>query len=131
VPDILAGKVKAPHGATPLLQTLYAAEGRPQVLGTDMIPEGVAPGDTELTEEEKKEFEAHAASGQEPPYASANSPSSSTKMTSHRVPPPPPPQAPLLPPPASSLPPSASSLPPPSYDEAAAPLAPPAEKSGI
>ena len=50
----------------PLLQTLYAAEGRPDVLGTQHIPQGHAPGDAEITEEEAKEIEAFHQSQQQP-----------------------------------------------------------------
>lgn len=121
VPDILAGKYKAPSAAMPLLQTLYAAEGRPEVLGTDRIPEGLAPGDTELTEEEKKELEANGH-GHEEHHASAIPQSSSSKSIGHRVPPPPPARHP-----PPSLEPDHSSDPP-SYDTAFAAPAP-AEKN--
>lgn len=52
VSDLFQGKVPAPAAAKPLLQTLYAAEGRPQILGTEQIPTGLTPGDTEITAEE-------------------------------------------------------------------------------
>lgn len=58
--------MQATPACTALLQTLYAAEGRPEVMGTQHIPQGLTPGDTEITEEEAKEMEAHN-SGQAPP----------------------------------------------------------------
>lgn len=58
VSDILAGKVKAPDAVKPLWQTLYAAEGRTDVMGTDHIPQGLAPGEIGISDEEAKELEA-------------------------------------------------------------------------
>lgn len=52
--DIFAGTVPPPPAARPLMQTLYAAEGRPQVMGTDAIPQGQAPGDRPLSDEERQ-----------------------------------------------------------------------------
>lgn len=82
VGDILAGKPMTPSAAKPLLQTLYAAEGRPEVLGTDQIPQGLAPGDSELTEEEKKEL------GHQPDEHSSDLSSQTKQPHGHRVPPP-------------------------------------------
>lgn len=63
VGDIFAGSVGLPPAAQPLLQTLYAAEGRPQVMGTHAIPQGQTPGDLPVSEEELKSYEAQAAQG--------------------------------------------------------------------
>lgn len=106
VSDIFEGKVKAPPAAMPLLQTLYAAEGRPEVLGTQHIPQGLTPGDTEITPEEARVMEAHnhdekadhtqtqdtqatPISQQSVAAEHAVPPTSSSSI--HRVPPPPPP----------------------------------------
>lgn len=56
--DVLAGKVKAPDAVKPLWQTLYAAEGRADVMGIDGIPQGLAPGEIGISDEEAKELEA-------------------------------------------------------------------------
>lgn len=56
----------------PLWQTLYAAEGRPDVMGTEKIPEGVAPGETSISTDEAKELEAlNKDTGSNPPTAAA------------------------------------------------------------
>ncbi|PWN21780.1 DUF500-domain-containing protein, partial [Microstroma glucosiphilum] len=52
VADIFQGKVRAPPAAKPLMQTLYAAEGRPDFLGTDAIPQGLTPGDIPVSEDD-------------------------------------------------------------------------------
>jgi transcription initiation factor TFIID subunit TAF12 len=106
VSDILHGKSGTPRAALPLMQTLYAAEGRPEILGTEAIPEGGAPGDVELSPEEKKELESYQQEQQQQqqqqqggqgvvdaaqsPFGDQAAVNSSGK-TSHRVPPPPPP----------------------------------------
>ena len=104
--------MRATPACTALLQTLYAAEGRPEVMGTQHIPQGLTPGDTEITEEEAKEMEAHnsgqaalsaetatAQTGQTPLPQESNDEGAGMQGTSqpsigsrtHRVPPPPPP----------------------------------------
>ena len=57
VADILSGNLgaPAPPACIPLWQTLYAAEGRPQVMGVDRIPQGGTPGDLQLTQEDMKD----------------------------------------------------------------------------
>lgn len=52
VTDLFQSKIKAPAAVRPLLQTLYAAEGRPEVMGMEQIPQGFTPGDTEITRDE-------------------------------------------------------------------------------
>lgn len=106
VQDIFAGKPITPSAAKPLLQTLYTAEGRLEVMGTDQIPQGLAPGDTEFTEEEKKEL-GHQQG--ETPSSSSNLGYQPRQPHGHRVPPP---------------------LAPPAYDTiSASPVQPPPEKS--
>jgi len=54
VRDILQGRAMAnPAAVRPLLATLYAAEGRPQIMGMQYVPQGPAPGDTMITDQEK------------------------------------------------------------------------------
>ncbi|UZJ56837.1 hypothetical protein CBS101457_006157 [Exobasidium rhododendri] len=100
VTDIFEGKVIVPSAATPLLQTLYAAEGRPEVMGTQHIPEGLAPGDVVITPEEAKEMEArsnHDGSHTTQPASFSQqsladqSGTHTARASAHRVPPPPPP----------------------------------------
>lgn len=50
-----------PKDCMPLWQALCAAEGRPEHLGTDLITEGPAPGDQELSEEDKQALQQEAA----------------------------------------------------------------------
>jgi hypothetical protein len=110
VAEIFEGKAMAPSSALPLLQTLYAAEGRPEILGTHEIPEGQTPGDLSISPEEAKEMEAEAKlqGGQSADAASLPqestaiqpsmpSPSSGAAQNSHRVPPPLPPAYESLP----------------------------------
>lgn len=65
VADIFAGAVSPPPAAQPLLQTLYAAEGRPQVMGTHAIPQGQTPGDLPVSEDEIKTYQAQAPQQQQ------------------------------------------------------------------
>ncbi|KAJ1030048.1 hypothetical protein NDA16_000961 [Ustilago loliicola] len=62
VEQILSGQitVPAPAAVLPLWQTIYAAEGRPNVMGIDRTPEGATPGDLELTEEDMKDANRYA-----------------------------------------------------------------------
>ncbi|PWN52107.1 DUF500-domain-containing protein [Violaceomyces palustris] len=61
VSDILNGNIVSPPAACiPLWQTIYAAEGRPQIMGTDRIPQGGTPGDLVMTEEDMKNASAAA-----------------------------------------------------------------------
>lgn len=62
VDNILSGQLPGPvpPAVMPLWQTIYAAEGRPEVMGIDRIPEGATPGDLELTEEDMKDASQYA-----------------------------------------------------------------------
>lgn len=63
--EVFSGSVSTPPAAKPLLQTLYAAEGRPQVLGVDAIPSGQTPGDRVLNEQEIQAIQHEAHAGQD------------------------------------------------------------------
>ncbi|PWO00426.1 DUF500-domain-containing protein, partial [Tilletiopsis washingtonensis] len=74
VRDILQGRAMANAAAVrPLLATLYAAEGRPQIMGTQYVPQGPAPGDTMITDQEKaalqQQAQAQEQHGASNPYA--------------------------------------------------------------
>ncbi|SPO20339.1 related to YSC84 - protein involved in the organization of the actin cytoskeleton [Ustilago trichophora] len=92
VDQILSGQLQAPApaAAMPLWQTIYAAEGRPDVMGVDRIPEGATPGDLELTEDDMKEASSYAEQEQQhqQQYDAATAPIGS--ISSRKVPPPPP-----------------------------------------
>lgn len=49
------------------MQTLYAAEGRPDYLGTDAIPQGLTPGDIPVSEDDFKNADAQVGPGHGPP----------------------------------------------------------------
>lgn len=85
VADIFAGKVTAPTSVHPLWATLYAAEGKKGVYGADQIPQGLAPGEIGISDEEAKELEAIGKEDEQNQVAGA---STSAKTTTHRVPPP-------------------------------------------
>ncbi len=87
--NILSGQLQgpAPPAVMPLWQTIYAAEGRPEVMGTDRIPDGATPGDLEYTEEEMndaKQYAEHEKLQQDQQYGGAIAPVGS--MSSRRVP---------------------------------------------
>lgn len=93
--DIFKGRVIAPKSVRPLWQTLYAAEGRSEFMGTEQIPQGLAPGEIGISAEEAKELEAMGKaeeqdSGQPSATATGAAASSSNRPsgTKHFVPPP-------------------------------------------
>lgn len=89
--NILSGQLPGPVPAAvmPLWQTIYAAEERPELMGTDRIPEGTTPGDLEMTEEDMKDASSLASKEhqQQQQYGTAVAPVGS--LSSRRVPPPP------------------------------------------
>ncbi|EST06588.1 Src homology-3 domain protein [Kalmanozyma brasiliensis GHG001] len=95
VDNILSGQLQrpAPAAVLPLWQTIYAAEGRPQLMGTDRIPDGTTPGDLVLTEEDMKEANSYAE--QEQQYLQQHSQGAGAavapvgSLSGRRVPPPP------------------------------------------
>ncbi|GAC99407.1 hypothetical protein PHSY_007008 [Pseudozyma hubeiensis SY62] len=92
VDSILAGQLPGPPPATvtPLWQTIYAAEGRPELMGTDRIPEGTTPGDLELTEQDMMDANAYAEQQQQQQQQSAGAAIAPVgSLSSRRVPPPP------------------------------------------
>lgn len=66
-----------PPAVDPLWQTLYAAEGKPQVLGTDRIPQGKTPGEIGLSSEEASELK-EMSDDQEHPHTDPSLASSSS-----------------------------------------------------
>ena len=93
VDQILTGQLPgpAPQAVLPLWQTIYAAEGRPDVMGVDRIPEGATPGDLEMTEEDMKDASKYAEEEkqqQQQQYGTGSAPVGS--ISSRKVPPPPP-----------------------------------------
>lgn len=94
VDNILSGQLPGPVPAavTPLWQTIYAAEGRPELMGTDRIPEGTTPGDLELTEDDMKDASNYAEQEkqqqQQPPHSGATA-APVGSLSNRRVPPPP------------------------------------------
>ncbi|CDU23282.1 related to YSC84-protein involved in the organization of the actin cytoskeleton [Sporisorium scitamineum] len=92
VDSILSGQLPGPVPAavTPLWQTIYAAEGRPELMRTDRIPEGTTPGDLELTEEDMKSASNYAEQEQ---HHQQQQPGASVapvgSLSTRRVPPPP------------------------------------------
>lgn len=105
--EILSGQLRgpAPAAVMPLWQTIYAAEGRAEVMGTDRIPDGATPGDLEMTEEDMKDASNYAEhEKQQQQYGTATAPVGS--LSSRRVPPAPGSSATAPPPqPYSDLPP--------------------------
>lgn len=79
VEQILSGQLQEPppFAVLPLWQTIYAAEGRPELMGVDRIPEGTTPGDLELSKEEMNaQQEKHQQEQQGTPSAPVGSISS-------------------------------------------------------
>ncbi|CAO1631399.1 unnamed protein product [Parajaminaea phylloscopi] len=64
--EIFSGALPHPPATRPLLQTLYAGEGNPQILGTDAIPSGQAPGDRPLSQEEVQALASQTDGGSGP-----------------------------------------------------------------
>ncbi|SPO34746.1 related to YSC84 - protein involved in the organization of the actin cytoskeleton [Pseudozyma flocculosa] len=133
VKDILEGRLQAPAPAAclPLWQTIYAAEGRPQVMGVDRIPQGdmSTPGDLVMTEDDFKQASVVAEHGGMPhgdlaSGAGASAVGSTMAPGYDRVVPPPPgagASGAAAPAPAPAPAPYGGELPP-DYDFASAPL---------
>ncbi|SNX84055.1 related to YSC84 - protein involved in the organization of the actin cytoskeleton [Melanopsichium pennsylvanicum] len=94
VDQILSGQLQGPAPAAimPLWQTIYAAEGRPDVMGTDRIPEGATPGDLELTEADMKEASNYAEQEKQQQHQQHHSAVTAPvgSISSRKLPPPPP-----------------------------------------
>ncbi|KAN0066306.1 hypothetical protein ACQY0O_000400 [Thecaphora frezii] len=126
VKDILSGNLRGPPPAAcvPLWQTIYAAEGRPQVMGVDRIPQGDTPGDLVLTEQDMKDASVVAEQDMKQNGGfGAETSGTGGAAPGQYVPPPPPPAGPsnAVPAPYGDL--------PPDYDFANAPTAAPGGKS--
>jgi lipid-binding SYLF domain-containing protein len=87
--NILSGQLRAPapRAVMPLWQTIYAAEGRSEIMGTDRIPEGTTPGDLELSEQDMKDASAYAEHENRQYGAAAASSAPVGSISSRRVPP--------------------------------------------